>query len=158
MTPVPEGHRQKQAQPAGGAATPPAPPAQLQRGEPTVDATEEWGGPPLRRTYPAGDQPKRRYLAGGRTSQKNQRASTPDIAASGVDEARKAGQPGRGPDEPVPDAEHAASLPPPTAHGAQPAGRADTAPFATPAHHIDASASGKARPRSPPGARAKSGA
>ena len=56
---------------AGEAATPPAPPAQPQREEPAVDATEEAGGPPQRkerhrqrRTYPPGDDPERGYLAG----------------------------------------------------------------------------------------------
>ena len=78
------------------------------------------------------------------------------MAASGSDQAPDAGQPGTGPDEPVLDAKRAAGLPPQTAHGARPAGRADTAPFATPARHIDASAPGKAPPGPPPGARTKS--
>ena len=65
------------------------------------------------------------------------------------------------PDEPVPDAEHAAGLRPPTAHRARPAGRTDAAPFAAPAQHSDAgaprnAASGKAPPQGPPGTRAKS--
>ena len=56
----------------------------------------------------------------------------------------------------MPDAEHAAGLPPPTAHGALPAGRADTTPFATPGHHIDASTPEKEATRGPSGACAKS--
>ena len=54
------------------------------------------------------------------------------------------------------DAEHAAGPSQPTAHGAQPAGRADAALFATPAHHVNASAPRRAAPRDRPGARAKS--
>ena len=40
MRSVLEGQTRETAKPAGGAATPPAPPAQPQREEPTVDATE----------------------------------------------------------------------------------------------------------------------
>ena len=49
----------------------------------------------------------------------------------------------------MPDAEHDASLSPPSVHGAQPAGHA-AASLATPAHHVDASAPGEAPPRGPP--------
>ena len=71
-TPVPEGHTREAAQPAGGAATPPAPPAQTQGEEPTVDSTPEMGGlrSGQRRTYPPWEHPKRKYLTGGRTSRK----------------------------------------------------------------------------------------
>ena len=78
------------------------------------------------------------------------------MAASGSGEALNAGNPRTEPEEPVPDAEHDASLLPPTAGGAQPAGPAGATPLATPAHHVDASALREAPPRGPPGARAKS--
>ena len=83
------------------------------------------------------------------------------MAASGSDEAPDAGQPGTGPGELVPDAEHAAGLPPATAHGAQPAGHADAAPYAAPAHHSNTdapenAASEETPPQGPPGAHAKS--
>ena len=77
-SPVPEGQTREAAQPAGGTATLPAPPAKPQREEPTVDATKETGGSPAadrsakrqRRTCQPGDHPKRRYLTVGRTSQR----------------------------------------------------------------------------------------
>ena len=56
----------------------------------------------------------------------------------------------------MPDAEQDAAPPTPNAHGAQPAGRADAAPLATLAHHVDASAPGEVPPRGPPGARVNS--
>ena len=56
----------------------------------------------------------------------------------------------------MPEVRHEAGLHPPSAHGAQPAGRADAAPLTNPAHHTDASAPGKAPPRGPPETRAKS--
>ena len=153
-TPVPEDQTREALQPAGGAATPPAPPARPQRKEATVDGTEEMGGP-LQLTeapLPAADLPR---------EPENQRASPPVMAASGSEVSPNAGQPDTGPDEPVPDAKHAAGLPPRTAHGAQLAGQADAAPFTGPAHHSNAgapqnAASGKAPPQGPPGAQAKS--
>ena len=140
-----------------------------------MDATEETGGPPQRTeaALPAADLPARgppraEIPSGGTGQPENQRASTPahrplDMKASGSDEAPDAGQPGIGPGGPMPDAEHAAGLPPPTAHGARPAGRAGTAPSTAPAHGSNAgapgnAASGEAPPRGQPGAHAKSNA
>ena len=48
----PGGQTPEEAQLAGGAAAPPALPPQPQRGEPTVDATEDVGGPPQRTEAP----------------------------------------------------------------------------------------------------------
>ena len=62
---------------------------------------------------------------------------------------RPLAQPRTQPEEPVLDTEHVASLPPPSAPGAQPAGRADAAPLASPAHHADASTPGEAPARGP---------
>ena len=91
---------------------------------------------------------------------KNQHASTPairrpDMAARESSEAPDAGQPGTGPGGPPPDAEHDASLPPPTTQRAQTAGHAGVAPSMAPAHRSDAgalgdTASGKAPTRGPP--------
>ena len=50
--PVSEGHAREAARPTGDAVTPPAPPAQSQREDPTVDATVEIGGPPQRTELP----------------------------------------------------------------------------------------------------------
>ena len=55
----------------------------------------------------------------------------------------------------MPDTRPEAGLHPPSAHGAQPAGRAGAAPLANPAHHTDASAPEETPPRDPPGTRAK---
>ena len=77
------------------------------------------------------------------------------MAANGDGEALTAGHPRTEPEEPVQDAEHDANLLPPSANGAQPAGRADAAPLGTPAHHADASAPGKAPPWGPAETRAK---
>ena len=54
------------------------------------------------------------------------------------------------------DIGHEAGLHPPSAQGAQPAGRADTAPLAPSAHQADASTPGEAPPRGPPATRAQS--
>ena len=84
----------------------------------------------------------------------------PDIAARGSSEAFDAGQPGTGPWQPTPDAEHAAGLPPPTAHRAPTAGHAGAAPSTAPAHRSDAGAPGdaafrEAMTRGPPRAHAE---
>ena len=164
---MPDGQTREAAQLADSAATPPTPPAQPQREEPTVDAKEERGGPPQRTEAPlqAADLPTRgppraeipRGVAG---QPGNQRASAPanrlpDMAASGSDEAPDAGQPGTGPGGPTPDDGHAAGLPTQTAHGAQRAGHAGAAPSKALAHRSDASAPGNAAsgdspPRGPP--------
>ena len=133
-----------------------------------MDAKEETGGPPQRTEAPppAADLPVRgppqaKIPNGGAGQPDDQCASPPDMAASGSVEAPDAGQPGTGPGEQVPDAECAAGLPPPTAHGAQPAGRTGAAPFVAPAHCSDAGApgnavSGEAPLQGQPGAHAKS--
>ena len=61
LTPVPEGHTRESVQPAGGAATPPAAPAQPQPQEPRLNAREETAGPPQRTEAPppAADLPAR---------------------------------------------------------------------------------------------------
>ena len=149
MTPVPESQTREAVQPTGGAATPPATPAQPQREEPTVDTTEDTGGPPQRKEEPppAADLPARappqaEIPNGGAGQPGNQRASSPDMAAGGSVEAADAGQPGTGPGGPTPDAAHAVGLLPPTAQGAQPAAHAGAAPFTAPAHRRDADAPG----------------
>ena len=116
-----------------------------------MDATKKTAGPPRRTEAPtpAADLPTRgppqaEIPKGGADQPENQRASPPDMAASGSEEAANAGQPGTGPDKAVPDAEHAAGLPPPTAHRAQPVGLADAALFAAPAHHSETGAPGNA--------------
>ena len=123
-----------------------------------MGATETMGGPPQRTKAPppATDLPQTGKPGAGADQPENQRAGPPGMAANGSGEALTAGQPRTEPEEPVPDAEHDASLPAPSAHGAQPAGRADTAPLATPAHHADASAAREVPPRGPPETRAKS--
>ena len=172
-TPVPDRQTREAAQLAESAATPPAPPAQQQREEPLVDATEETGGPPQRTQapLPAADLPARgptraEIPSRAASQQGNKRASAPanrppNTVTSGSDEAPDAGQPGTGPGGPMPDAGHAAGHPPPTAHGAQPAGHAGAAPPTAPAHRSDGSApknaaSREAPPRGLPGAHAKS--
>ena len=159
-TPMSEGHNRETARPRGNAAMPSAPPAQPQREEPTVSAREKMGGPPQRTEAPppATDLPQTVKSSGEADQPENQRAGPPGMAANGSGESSTAGQPGTEPEDTVPDAEHDASLPPPSAHGAQPAGRADAGPLATAAHHADASAQGEAPPRGPPETRAKSGA
>ena len=114
-----------------------------------MGATEEMGGPPQRTEAPppAADLPQTGKPSGGADQPAIPNADPPGMAANGGGEASTAGQPGAEPEESVPDAEHEAGLPPPSAHGAQPAGRADAAPLATPAHHADASAPGEAPPR-----------
>ena len=128
-----------------------------------MDATEEMGKPPQQTEAPppAADLPARGPPQTGKPSgmadqPEDQRAGPPGMAASGSSEAPNVGQPGTEPEEPVPDAAHDAGLPPPTAQGAQPAGGADAAPLATPAHHVHASAPGEVQPRGPPGTRANS--
>ena len=54
------------------------------------------------------------------------------------------------------DTRREAGFHPPSAHGAQPAGRARAATLANPAHHTGASAPGETPPRDAPGTRAKS--
>ena len=105
-----------------------------------------------RRTYPPGDHPTRRYLAGGRTSRKTsvparrtwrQAEATRHrtLANLVLDLTNQCRMP---------------SMPPPPPH--QPQGCVDAVPFATPVHHVHASAPGKAPPRGLAGACAKSGA
>ena len=117
-TPVSEGHTQEAAQPTGDAATPPAPPAQPQRQEPTVDATEEMGGPPQRTEAPppaadlrARGPPQTGKPRGGADQPEDHRAGPPGMAASGSGDAPNAGKPGTQPGEPVPDAEQDAAPP-----------------------------------------------
>ena len=123
-----------------------------------MGATETMGGPPQQTQAPppATDLPQARKPGGRADQPENQHAGPSGMAANGSGEASTAGQGRREPEEPVPDAEHDASLPPPSAHGAQPAGRADAAPLATLSHHADASTQGEVPPRSPPQTRAKS--
>ena len=171
--PVPDCQTRAATQLADDAATPPAPAAQPQPEEPTVDATEEAGGPLQQKEspLPAADLPAwgppRVEIPTGMASQpKNQHASMPancppDMAACGSGEAPDACQPGRGPGGPTPDAEHAAGLPPPTTHGAQTAGHAGAAPSTAPAHRSDTgapgdAATGEAPTRGPPRAHAES--
>ena len=123
-----------------------------------MGTTETMGGPPQRTEAPppATDLPQIGKPGGGADQPENQCAGPQGMAANGSGEASTAGQPRTEPEEPVPDAEHDASLPAPSAHGAQPAGCVDPAPLATPAHDADASAPGKAPPWCPPETRAKS--
>ena len=117
-----------------------------------MDATEEMREPPQRTETP----PPAGNPCGGVDQPAMQHADPPGMAANGSGEASIAGQPGTDPEEPMPDAGHEARLHPPSAHGAQPAGRADDSPLANPAHHADASAQGGAPPRGPSETRAKS--
>ena len=133
-----------------------------------MDATKETGGPPRRTEahppvadLPARGPPQAETPNAGADQPENQRASVLNMTTSGSDQAPDVGQPCTGPGQPAPDAEHAAGLPPPTAHRAQFAGRADAAPFLAPAHHRDAgapgnAASGEVPPQGPLGANAKS--
>ena len=137
-----------------------------------MNATEETGGPTQRTEVPlpAADLPARgppraELPSGGAGQTGTQRASAPanhppDMAACGSDEGPDAGQPGTEPRGPMPDAGHAAGLPPPTAHGARPAGHAGAIPSTAPAYFGDAGALGNAAsgepPRGPPGTHAKS--
>ena len=101
-----EGHAREAARATGDEATPPAPPTQPQREEPTVDATEEMGGPPQRtKTPPPAGKP-----SGGVDQPAIQHADPPGMAAHGSGEASTAGQPGMEPEEPMPDTEHEAGL------------------------------------------------
>ena len=147
--PVSEGHAGEAARPTGDAATPPALPAQPQGEEPTPDATKEMGGPPQRTETPppAAGLPQTGKPSRGADQQAIQHAGPPGMAANGSGEASTAGQRSAEPEEPMPNAGHEAGLHPPSDHGAQPAGRADAAPLATPAHHADASAPGEEPPR-----------
>ena len=122
--PVPDAQTRAATPIKDDAATPPAPPAQPQRQEPTVDATEEAGGPPQREVapLPAADLTARgppiAETPSGVTGQPNkQHASTPanpppDVTARESSEAPDAGQPGTGPGGPTPNAEHSAPPPP----------------------------------------------
>ena len=160
--PVQDGRTKEATQLADDAATLPAPPAQPQRMEPTLDATEETEGPPQRKEapLPAADlssrgQPRAEIPSGVTDEPKNQHTNTPanrppDMAARRSSESADAGQPGTGPGGRTPDAEHAAGLPPLTTHGPQTAGHAGAAPFTTPARRRDAGASGDAAPREVP--------
>ena len=138
-----------------------------------MGATEGKGGPPQQREAPppAADVPSRgppraEIPSGGAGQPENQRTSAPansppDISANRSDEVPDAGQTGTGPGRPIPDAEHAAGLPPQTAHEAQPAGHAGAASSTAPAHCSDTgepgnAAPGLAPPRGQPGAYAKS--
>ena len=154
--PAPDDQTQEATQIADNAATSaPALPAQPQREEPTVDATEEAGGPPQRKEapLPAADLPARgppraEIPSGVRGQPKNQHASTlanrlQDMAARESSGAPDAGQPGTGPGELTPDAGHAAVPPPPTTHGAQTTGHASAAPSAAPAYRSNAGAGGR---------------
>ena len=85
-----------------------------------------------------------------------QHADPLGMAAHGGGEASTARQHGTEPEEPMPDTGREASLHPPSAQGAQPAGRAGDAPLATPAHHADASAPWGAPPQGQPEIHAKS--
>ena len=96
---------------------------------------EEIQGPPLRTTTPPPvGEPSR-----GVDQPAIQHADPPGMAAHGSGEASTAGKPGTEPEEPMPDTGREAGLHPPSAHGAQPAGRAGAAPLANAAHHADAS-------------------
>ena len=140
-----------------------------------VDATEETGETPQRKKapLPAADLPARgapraEIRSGVAGHPESQRASTPanrppDMAAHGSGEAPGAGQRGTGPEGPTADAEHAAGLPPPTAHRAQTAGHAGAARCTAQADRSNAgapgdAASGEAPPRGPSGSHAKSAA
>ena len=88
-----------------------------------MHARKETWGPPRRTEaplpavdLPARGPPQAEIPNWGADQPENQRASPPDMAASESDEASDADQPGTGPGEPLPDAEHAAGLSPPTAH------------------------------------------
>ena len=113
---------------------------------------EEMGGPPKR----TGTPPPAGKPSGGVDQPAIQHADPPGMAAHGSSEAWTAGQPVTKPVEPMPDTGHEAGLQPPSAHGAQPAGRAGAPPLANPAHHAEASAPGETPPRGPPETCAKS--
>ena len=117
-----------------------------------MEAAEEMGGPPQRTEAP---QPAGKR-SGGVDQPAIQHADPTGMAAHGSGEASTAGHPGTEPEEPMPDTGDEAGLHPQSAHGAQPAGRADAAPSANSAHHADKSAPGEAPPRGPPESRAKS--
>ena len=117
-----------------------------------MDATEEMGGPAQwTETPPPAGKPSK-----GVDQPAIQHADPPGMAAHGSGEASTAGQPGTEPEEPMPDTGHEAGLHLPSAHAAQPAGRAGAAPLANPAHHSDARAPGEAPPWGPRETRAKS--
>ena len=112
---------------------------------------EDMQGPPqLKTTPPPVGEP-----SGGVDQPAIKHAHPPGMAAHGSGEASTAGQPGTEPEEPMPDTGREAGLHPPSAHGAQPAGRAGAAPLVTLAHHTDASARGRRR-HGTPQTRAKS--
>ena len=102
-----------------------------------------------KRHRPATDLPQTGKPGGGAEQPENQRAGPLGTEANGSGEASTGGQPRTEPEEPVSDAEEDASLPAPSAHGAQRAARTDAAPLATPAHHANASTPGEAPPRGP---------
>ena len=123
-----------------------------------MDATDEMRGPPERTETPppAAGPPHTEKPSRGVHQRAKPHADPAGMVANGSGEASTAGQPGTEPDNPMPDARHEAGHHPPSAHGAKPAGRADAAPLASPAHHAYASAPGEAPPRGPPETRAKS--
>ena len=86
-----------------------------------MGATEEMGGPPQRTEAPppATDLPQTGKPGGGADQRENQRAGPPDMAANGSGKASTARQPSTKTGEPVPDAEHDATVSPQSAHGAQ---------------------------------------
>ena len=146
-----EGHAREAAQPAGDEAAPPAPPTQLQRGEPTVGAEEMWGPPQRTATPTPVGEP-----GTGADRPAIQHADQRNMALHGSGEASTAGGPDMEPEGPMPDTECEDGLRPPSARGAQPAGRKGATPLANVAHHADASAPGEALPWDPLGTRATS--
>ena len=124
--PVPDGPTRAATPIKDDAAAPPAPPAQPQRTEPKVDATEDAEGPPQGKEAPVPTPdlnawgPPVAEISSGVTGQLgNQQASTPanrrpDMAAHESSEARDTGQPGTGPGGWQPGARHAADPPPTT--------------------------------------------
>ena len=114
--------------------------------------TEDMQRPPQRTaTSPPVGEP-----SGGVDQPAIQHADPLGMAAHGSGEASAAGQPGMEREEPMPDTGREAGLHQPSAHRAQPAGRAGAATLANPANRTDASAPGETPPRDPPGTRAKS--
>ena len=148
--PMSEGHAREAARPADDAATPPAPPTQPQREEPTMGA-EDMQGPPQRTTTPQPvAEPSR-----GVDQPAIQHAQPPGMAAHRSGKASTASEPGTEPEEPMLDTGREAGLHPPPSHGAHPAGRAGAAPLANPAHHTNASAQQECPSPNSPGTRAQ---
>ena len=113
---------------------------------------KEMRGPPLQTatTTPAGERSR------GADRPAMQHDDTPNMAALGSGEASTASQPDREPEGPMRDTECEDGLRPPSAHGAQPAGRAGAAPLTNSAHHANACAPRGLPPRDPPETHAKS--